>query len=117
MTANTRAIPRSVTTQPYALTAADTVKATFTATGANLTALTAGQVDIFFKILLPLSRTNVIAMAIILFLWSWNQYLWPLLVTSDKSMATAVIGLRDLGDAQVRMQNRQTLGKIAVEIE
>jgi hypothetical protein len=53
LTANTRAIPRSVTTQPYALTAADTVKATFTATGANLTALTAGQVDIFFKILLP----------------------------------------------------------------
>ena len=47
-------------------------------------------------ILLPLSRSNIVAMAIILFLWSWNQYLWPLLVTTDKSMATAVIGLRQL---------------------
>jgi NADPH:quinone reductase-like Zn-dependent oxidoreductase len=34
-----------------------------------------------------------------------------------KPCVTEVIGLRDLGDAQVRMQNRQTLGKIAVEIE
>jgi sn-glycerol 3-phosphate transport system permease protein len=56
----------------------------------------ARPMQFFWKILLPLSRTNILAMAIILFLWSWNQYLWPLLVTSDKSMATAVIGLREL---------------------
>jgi sn-glycerol 3-phosphate transport system permease protein len=50
----------------------------------------------FWLILLPLSRSNILAMAIILFLASWNQYLWPLLVTTEKSMATAVIGLRHL---------------------
>src|SRR5215217_5963513 len=56
----------------------------------------ARPMQFFWKILLPLSRSNILAMAIILFLWSWNQYLWPLLVTTEKSMATAVIGLRHL---------------------
>ena len=53
----------------------------------------ARPMQFFWMILLPLSRSNILAMAIILFLWSWNQYLWPLLVTTEKSMATAVIGL------------------------
>jgi sn-glycerol 3-phosphate transport system permease protein len=56
----------------------------------------ARALQFFWMILLPLSRSNILAMAIILFLWSWNQYLWPLLVTTEKSMATAVIGLRHL---------------------
>jgi sn-glycerol 3-phosphate transport system permease protein len=56
----------------------------------------AQPMQFFWMILLPLSRSNILAMAIILFLASWNQYLWPLLVTTEKSMATAVIGLRDL---------------------
>ena len=51
----------------------------------------------FFRlILLPLSRSNIVALAIILFLYGWNQYLWPLLFTTDKEMATAVIGLKQL---------------------
>jgi sn-glycerol 3-phosphate transport system permease protein len=56
----------------------------------------ARPMQFFWLILLPLSRSNILAMAIILFLASWNQYLWPLLVTTEKSMATAVIGLRHL---------------------
>src|SRR5215213_7873388 len=56
----------------------------------------ARPMQFFWMILLPLSRSNIVAMAIILFLWSWNQYLWPLLVTTEKSMSTAVIGLRHL---------------------
>lgn len=44
------AVPRSVTTQPYALAAADTIDALFTATGANLSVLTAGEVHIFLRI-------------------------------------------------------------------
>jgi sn-glycerol 3-phosphate transport system permease protein len=47
-------------------------------------------------ILLPLSRSNIIALSIILFLIGWNQYLWPLLLTTDQDMATAVIGLKKL---------------------
>ena len=51
----------------------------------------------FFRlILLPLSRSNIAALSIILFLYGWNQYLWPLLFTTDKDMATAVIGLKQL---------------------
>lgn len=51
----------------------------------------------FFRlILLPLSRSNIVGLAIILFLMGWNQYLWPLLLTTDPDMATAVIGLKKL---------------------
>jgi sn-glycerol 3-phosphate transport system permease protein len=51
----------------------------------------------FFKdILLPLSSANIAALAIILFLYGWNQYLWPLLFTTDKNMATAILGLKQL---------------------
>ena len=56
----------------------------------------ARPMQFFWMVLLPLSRTNIVAMAIILFLWAWNQYLWPLLITTDKAMATAVIGFRQL---------------------
>ncbi len=51
----------------------------------------------FFRlILLPLSRSNIVALAIILFLMGWNQYLWPLLLTTEAAMANAVIGLKKL---------------------
>ncbi len=50
----------------------------------------------FRSILLPLSVSNMVALGIILFLYGWNQYLWPLLFTTDKNMATAVIGLKNL---------------------
>ena len=50
----------------------------------------------FRSILLPLSVSNMVALGIILFLYGWNQYLWPLLFTTDKDMATAVIGLKNL---------------------
>ena len=51
----------------------------------------------FFRlILLPLSRSNIVALAIILFLTGWNQYLWPLLLTTEPEMANAVIGLKKL---------------------
>lgn len=56
----------------------------------------ASAMRFFWSILLPLSRANIVALAIILFLYGWNQYLWPLLVTTDKSMATAVIGVKNL---------------------
>ena len=50
----------------------------------------------FRSILLPLSVSNMTALAIILFLFGWNQYLWPLLFTTEKDMATAVVGLKHL---------------------
>ena len=49
----------------------------------------------FFRdILLPLSRTNIAALFVILFIYGWNQYLWPLLVTNDQSHYTIVMGIQ-----------------------
>src|SRR3954452_9989751 len=54
----------------------------------------AGPMRFFRDILLPLSKTSVAALFVIQFIYGWNQYLWPLLVTSDESMYTAVIGIK-----------------------
>ena len=56
----------------------------------------ASPLRFFWSILLPLSVSNMVALAIILFLYGWNQYLWPLLFTTERDMATAVIGLKHL---------------------
>jgi sn-glycerol 3-phosphate transport system permease protein len=56
----------------------------------------AGPLRFFVDILLPLSRTNMAALGTIMFLWAWNQYLWPLLVTTDPTHATAVTELKQL---------------------
>ena len=51
----------------------------------------------FFKdILLPLSRTNIAALFVIMFIYGWTQYLWPLLVTNDNQMNTIVIALKKM---------------------
>jgi sn-glycerol 3-phosphate transport system permease protein len=50
----------------------------------------------FRKILLPLSKTNIAALVVIEFVYGWNQYLWPLLITTNPKMLTAVIGLQHL---------------------
>lgn len=50
----------------------------------------------FRKILLPLSKTNIAALVVIEFVYGWNQYLWPLLITTNPKMLTAVIGLHNL---------------------
>ncbi len=56
----------------------------------------AGSLRFFIDILMPLSRTNMAALGTIMFLWAWNQYLWPLLITTDPSHATAVTELKQL---------------------
>jgi len=48
------------------------------------------------KILFPLSKTNIAALIVIEFVYGWNQYLWPLLITTNPKMTTAVIGLQHL---------------------
>ncbi len=64
----------------------------------------AGPLRFFWSILLPLSRTNLAALFVILFIYGWNQYLWPLLIVTQDSMSTIVIGIRRMiggGDAAV----------------
>jgi sn-glycerol 3-phosphate transport system permease protein len=54
----------------------------------------------FFRdILLPLSRTNIAALFVILFIYGWNQYLWPLLITTSSDYYTIVAGIKRMADA------------------
>ena len=51
----------------------------------------------FFRdILVPMSRTNIAALFVILFTYGWNQYLWPLLITTDPNMYTIVMGISQM---------------------
>ena len=59
----------------------------------------AGPMRFFRDILLPLSRNNIAALFVILFIYGWNQYLWPLLITTDKSMYTIVMGIKQMLEA------------------
>ncbi|TDI56012.1 MAG: sn-glycerol-3-phosphate ABC transporter permease UgpE [Alphaproteobacteria bacterium] len=56
----------------------------------------AGPMRFFFDILLPMSRTNIAALFVILFIYGWNQYLWPLLITTDPQMNTIVMGIKQM---------------------
>jgi sn-glycerol 3-phosphate transport system permease protein len=56
----------------------------------------AGPVKFFIDILLPLSRTMIAAMFIIMFVYGWNQYLWPTMITTDESMYTLVRGIKQV---------------------
>jgi sn-glycerol 3-phosphate transport system permease protein len=62
----------------------------------------AGPMRFFRDVLLPLSKTSIAALFVIQFIYGWNQYLWPLLITTEESMYTAVIGIKRMitsGDA------------------
>lgn len=55
-----------------------------------------GPVRFFIDILLPLSKSHMAALFIIMFVYGWNQYLWPLVITTDPDMATIVMGIHYL---------------------
>ena len=62
----------------------------------------AGPMRFFWDVVVPLSRPNIAALFVILFIYGWNQYLWPLLVTTQEDMYTTVIGIKRMisgGDA------------------
>ncbi|MDD9923578.1 MAG: sn-glycerol-3-phosphate ABC transporter permease UgpE [Boseongicola sp.] len=50
----------------------------------------------FIDIVVPMSRTNIAALFVILFIYGWNQYLWPLLITTDPEMNTIVMGIKQM---------------------
>ena len=62
----------------------------------------AGPMRFFWDVLLPLSRTSIAALFVIQFIYGWNQYLWPLLVTTSEEMYPVVMGIKRMisgGDA------------------
>jgi sn-glycerol 3-phosphate transport system permease protein len=64
----------------------------------------AGPFKFFKDILLPLSRTNIAALFVITFIYGWNQYLWPILITTDDEYYTIVMSIQrmlSVGDGEV----------------
>ncbi len=62
----------------------------------------AGPMRFFWDVLLPLSRTSIAALFVIQFIYGWNQYLWPLLMTTSEDMYPVVMGIKRMitgGDA------------------
>lgn len=56
----------------------------------------AGPMKFFRDILVPVSKTNIAALFVILFIYGWNQYLWPLLITTEPEMNTIVMGIKQM---------------------
>jgi sn-glycerol 3-phosphate transport system permease protein len=63
----------------------------------------ASPMRFFFDVLLPLSKTSIAALFVIMFIYGWNQYLWPLLVSTDQKYYPIVIGIKQMiaGESQV----------------
>src|SRR4030081_743686 len=77
----------------------------------------AGPIRFFWDTLLPLSVTNIAALFVILFIYGWNQYLWPLLITTRDDMQTIVIGIKkiiDVHDALTEWQVATATGVLAL---
>lgn len=77
----------------------------------------AGPVRFFWDIVVPLSRPQIAALFVILFVYGWNQYLWPLLITTETKMATIVMGIRYLagvGDQVPEWHYIMTIALIAL---
>jgi sn-glycerol 3-phosphate transport system permease protein len=56
----------------------------------------AGAWRFFWDVLLPLSKTHIAALFVITFIYGWNQYLWPILITNQASLQTAVVGIKSM---------------------
>ena len=56
----------------------------------------AGPMRFFMDFLIPLSRTNIAALFVILFIYGWNQYLWPLIITTDQDKYTIVMSIKQM---------------------
>jgi sn-glycerol 3-phosphate transport system permease protein len=56
----------------------------------------AGPMRFLWSFLIPLSWANIAALFVVLFIFGWNQYLWPLMITNTEAMRVVVIGLQDL---------------------
>ncbi len=64
----------------------------------------ASPMRFFIDVLLPLSRTSIAALFVIMFIYGWNQYLWPLLVSTDESYYPIVIGIKQMISSESQVQ-------------
>jgi sn-glycerol 3-phosphate transport system permease protein len=64
----------------------------------------ASPMRFFFDVLLPLSKTNIAALFVIMFIYGWNQYLWPLLVSTEEKYYPIVIGIKQMIAAESQVE-------------
>jgi sn-glycerol 3-phosphate transport system permease protein len=74
----------------------------------------AGPIRFLFDILIPVSAANIAALFVILFIYGWNQYLWPLLVATDPRLDTIVIGIVQLIDTGFTLTPWNTMMAMAM---
>jgi sn-glycerol 3-phosphate transport system permease protein len=74
----------------------------------------AGPLKFFWDMLLPLSRTNIAALFVILFIYGWNQYLWPLMVVTDARYYTIVMDIKRMADVTDAIPQWNTVMATAV---
>jgi len=53
---------------------------------------------IFVSIIVPLAKPAIVAIGIFSFLWTWNDYLWPLIILSETKLRTLPVGIAALGN-------------------
>lgn len=76
----------------------------------------AGPLKFFIDILVPLSKTMMAAIFIIMFVYGWNQYLWPTLITTDESLFTLVRGMRQILQVWIGAQIPDTNQAMALAV-
>lgn len=74
----------------------------------------AGPLRFFWDVVLPLSRGNIAALFIIMFIYGWNQYLWPLVITTEGKMDTIVMGIQRLANVADQIPQWQYICVMAV---
>jgi sn-glycerol 3-phosphate transport system permease protein len=76
----------------------------------------ASPMRFFWDVLLPLSRTNIAALFVIMFIYGWNQYLWPLLISTEERYYPIVIGIKQMisAESQVEWQLVMTTAILAL---
>jgi len=75
-----------------------------------------GHMGFLWGVAVPLARPAIAALAVFSFLLSWNQYLWPLLVTNDDDFRTVQIGLRTLASSNITEFNLVFAGTVVASI-
>ncbi len=76
----------------------------------------AGPLKFFIDILVPLSKTMIAAIFIIMFVFGWNQYLWPTLITTDESLFTLVRGMKQILQVWIGAQIPDTNQAMALAV-
>ncbi|HSW21286.1 MAG TPA: carbohydrate ABC transporter permease, partial [Burkholderiaceae bacterium] len=72
----------------------------------------AGELRIFFLVVLPLLKPVIVTLAVFAFLGSWNDFMWPLIVLTDSTLQTAPVALASLSREHVQDSELMMAGSV-----